>query len=71
MSRKKRRAAKSQNKHVCAVQVTEAGEMYVVFDGKRIAQRMNKRWETMVPGYKVVDEEPNVLAIFRNDERVH
>ena len=69
---------KKKKRPVCAIEATDADEqsgkqeMYVLFDGRRIARRNNKRWETMVPGYEVVDEEDgNVLAVYVNGERLH
>jgi hypothetical protein len=62
---------KKKKSPVCAIEVTDEQEMYLVFDGQRIARRNNKRWETIVPGYEVIDEEDGVLAVYLNDERLH
>jgi hypothetical protein len=67
--------------HVCQGErvIDPAGQtraIYIVFDGRRIAARGRlatgeRGWVSLVPGYEVVDESPDVLAVFFRGERVH
>jgi hypothetical protein len=52
-------------------------EIYVVFDGQRIAQRGIRLatgepgWMPLIDGYEVLDEAPDVIAVFFGGQRVH
>ena len=38
-------------------------ELYLVFDGKRIAYRKNKRWNLMTPNYIVLADDDEILVV--------
>lgn len=64
--------------HTCAFEFVpnkhRPREIYVTFDGQRIAYRApdgSGRWLSLVPGYSVVDETPDGLVVYFDDERLH
>jgi hypothetical protein len=63
----------------CEIQFTPDGESFVVFNGKRIAQRQlrgrgqrNDKWLSLEPGYAVVDNaEVTMIEVRYNGARAH
>ena len=67
--------------HTCAFEFVPTAEkakaIYVVFDGMRIAHRGDPdgpdcgEWVSMEPGFEVIDESPDTLAVYFEGKRLH
>jgi hypothetical protein len=67
--------------HTCAFEFVPNSkrprEIYIVFDGQRIAMRAYSVtesrgvWTPLVEGYEVIDETPDQVAVYFGDERLH
>jgi hypothetical protein len=63
----------------CEIHFTPDGECFLVFDGKRIAQRQrthsgqqNGAWLSLEPGYEVIDDaDLTMIEVRYNGARVH
>ena len=62
---------------MCAVECTDDGSMFIVFNGVRIAKRGHpkspqaKTWVSLEPGWTVLDEPDGIIAIVHEGVRVH
>ena len=60
----------------CKIVGDEKGDIYIVFDGVRIAKRglpgtpQAKAWIVLEPGYTVYDEDDNII-VEHTDTRLH